>query len=61
MSGDNPTFAEIAEENIRQHRSKPDKELAQLLEWERQEEHEEWLQAQEVAEKDLWVNDDGSV
>lgn len=26
MSTDNPTFAEIAEENIRQYRKKPEKE-----------------------------------
>ena len=61
MSMDNPTLAEIAEENIRQHRSKPKDDLAQLIEWEQMEEHEEWLQAQEIVEKDLWVNDDGSV
>jgi hypothetical protein len=61
MSSDNPTFAEIAEENIRQYRKKPITEEEQLIEWEKQEEHEEWLQTQEVAEKNLWVNDDGSV
>jgi hypothetical protein len=61
MSTDNPTFAEIAEENIRQYRKKPVTEEEQLIEWEKKEEHEEWLDAQEVAEKNLWVNDDGSV
>jgi hypothetical protein len=61
MSSDNPTFAEIAEENIRQYRKKPMTEKEQLIEWEKKEEQEEYQDALRVVEKDLWVNDDGSV
>jgi hypothetical protein len=61
MSNDFPTFAQIAEENIRQYRKKPVTEEEQLIEWERQEEQDEFQEACRVANKDLWVNDDGSV
>lgn len=61
MSSDCPTFAELAEENIRQFRRKKEEEEKQLIEWEKQEEQEEWQEAMRVAEKDLWLNDDGSV
>ena len=59
MSNENPTFAEIAENNIRQFRKK--KEEEQLIEWEKLEEKEEYQDALRVVEKGLWVNDDGSV
>jgi len=61
VSNDCPTFAEIAEENIRQYRKKPITEEEQLIEWEKQEEHDEELEASYRVEKGLWVNDDGSV
>ena len=61
VSNDCPTFAEIAEENIRQYRKKPITEEDQLIEWERMEREEEYQDALRVVEKGLWVNDDGSV
>ena len=33
----------------------------QLCEWERQEEHDDWLEAKYVINNNLWINDDGGV